>query len=362
MRYLRWRASQLGLALITSLAGTGCAPQSEEAFPVLTGDYLGQAPPGDSARLFAPDIVSNGMFNRDLAITADGNEIYWSSIVGPYTVIMMSKRVDGRWTRPSVAPFSTNPEYMNLEPHIAPDGQRFYFLSNRPHDGGPMPRDQVGHWVNQDLWVMDRVGDAWSEPRNLGTPVNSEDEEYFPSLTADGTIYFTRTPAGTQESYIYRSRFVDGRYSEPERLPDQVNSGQVQFNAFVSPDESYLIVPVFGRSDSMGGTDYYIVFRTEDDEWSQPINMGAPVNSAFGGEYSAYVTRDGEYLFFMSGRPRALGQLPDSLTLDQLQATYNAPGNGNPDIYWVSAQLIHELRAQATWFSDGRGGPPAEVP
>jgi hypothetical protein len=352
MRFFGRRALQLSLALFTSLAGTACAPGSEEGFPVLTGDYLGQAPPGDSARLFAPGIVSNGMFNRDVAMTADGNQIYWSSIVGPYTAIMTSKRVDGRWTRPRVAPFSSDPQFMNLEPHIAPDGERFYFLSNRPRDGSPMPRDQIGHWVNQDLWVMDRVDDGWSEPRNLGAPVNSDDEEYFPSLTADGTIYFTRTPAGTQESYIYRSRLVDGSYAEPERLPEQVNSGQIQFNAFVAPDESYLIVPVFGRSDSMGSTDYYIVFRNENDQWSEPINMGAPVNSSFGGEYSAYVTRDGEYLFFMSARPRALDDLPDSLTLDRLQATYNAPGNGNPDIYWVSADRIDELRAQASWAAD----------
>ncbi|NIR44884.1 MAG: hypothetical protein GWN51_10650 [Gemmatimonadetes bacterium] len=346
------RPSKLALVFLLLVAGAGCGRESEGPFPLLTGAYLGQTPPGDSARLFAPGIVSNGMFNRDLAMTPDGNEMYWSTIVGPYTVIMSSQRVDGRWTRPRVAPFSNNPEYMNLEPHIAPDGQRFYFLSNRPRGGGPMPRDQIGRWVNQDIWVMDRLEDGWGAPYNLGPPVNSEDEEYFPSVTRDGTIYFTRAPAGTQESYIYRSRRRANGYAEPERLPAQVNSGQVQFNAFVAPDESYVIVSVFGRSDSMGGTDYYIVFRSESDEWSEPINMGQPVNSSSGGEYSAFVSPDGQFLFFMSARPGPLGELPDSLTVARLERTYDGPGNGNPDIYWIGAGLIDDLRARASWGPD----------
>ncbi len=132
-------------------------------------------------------------------------------------------------------------------------------------------------------------------------------------------------------------------------MPAQVNSGQVQFNAFVAPDESYLIVSVFGRSDSMGGTDYYIVFRNDSDDWSDPVNMGEPVNSPHGGEYSAFVSRDDQFLFFMSARPGPLGELPDSLTLDHLEATYDGPGNGNPDIYWIRADLIDELRDRASW-------------
>ena len=64
------------------------------------------------------------------------------------------------------------------------------------------------------------------------------------------------------------------RVSAPEKLPPQVNSGRSQFNAFVAPDESYLIVPIEGRSDSIGGCDYYVVFRNPDDRWSEPINLG----------------------------------------------------------------------------------------
>ena len=56
----------------------GCTPGTDEAdFPELTGEYLGQTPPGDTPQLFAPGIVSTGMYARDIAMTPDGTELYY---------------------------------------------------------------------------------------------------------------------------------------------------------------------------------------------------------------------------------------------------------------------------------------------
>ena len=319
----------------------------DEEFPVLTGEYLGQTPPGATAELFAPGIVSTGMYTRDVAMMPDGSEIYFGVTFGGLTAILVTKSAGGRWTEPEVAPFSADPTFMNLEPHISPDGQKFYFLSNRPPDGSALADDEIGGWTHQDIWVMDRTEDGWGEPYNLGPPVNSDAPEFFPSVTSDGTMYFTRGVEGTQQSTIYRSRLVDGRYQEPERLGPQVNSTAAQFNAFIAPDESYIIVPVFGREDSRGGTDYYIVFRSEDDTWSEPINMGDEVNHPRGGEWSPYVSPDGKYFFFMSSRRPPPSALPESLTFDYLKEMYVTAPNGNSAIYWIDAGFIEELRATA---------------
>lgn len=329
------RSILLLLLLFTACSGSERVPQS--------GPYLGQQPPGSTPQLFAPGIVSTGLFTRDISMTPDGTAIYFSVMIGgtEYTAILVTLNVNGRWTRPAVTSFSDNPNWWDGEPCISPDGRHFYFMSNRPDTaaGESEPGDP-------DIWVMDRTEDGWEAPRNLGAPVNSLDEEYFPSVTNDGTLYFTRQEAGSPIGYIYRSRNVNGVFEAPERLPETVNAGRTQYNAFVAPDESYIIVPIYGLEDSYGATDYYISFRDSTGSWTKAVNMGAPVNSSARGEYSPYVSPDGRYFFFMSDRHVAPEPPPEQLTVDTLQDLFQSPSNGNANIYWMDAGIIERLRNQ----------------
>jgi hypothetical protein len=263
------------------------------------------------------------------------------------SVILRTKLIDGKWTKPEIVPFSADAAHQEIEPHISHDGNKLFFLSDRRPDGTALPPEERGRWAHQNLWVVDRIGDEWGDPYILGPPVDSDSSEFFPSLTRDGTIYFTRSIPETQESYIYRSRFVNGSYADAERLPRQVNSTTSQYNAFVARDESYIIVPVAGREDSHGGTDYYIVFRSEDDSWSEPINLGDRINTPQTGEFSPYVSPDGRFFFFMSSRRIPWEDLPDSVTHDYITQRYAASQNGNSDIYWVDAAFIEDLRRRA---------------
>jgi len=329
----------IGILIILIGSFSSCSQQTD--FPVLKGSYLGQKPPGKTPEVFAPGIICTGLYERDVAITPDGNEFYFGIVTGNnvYSAILVSKQLGGRWTEPEVALFSGNPKYRDMEHCIAPDGKRLYFISGRPDTlRGEIEGDR-------DIWVLDREGDGWNEPVNLGPPVNTETGEYFPSVTHDGTLYFTRDDPKTRIHYIYRARLVDGKYAEPEMLPPQVNCGRSQFNAFIAPDESYIIVPVFGREDSFGGTDYYIVYRNDKDEWSDPINMGEKIHTPSGFEWSAYVSPDGKYLFFMSTRLGSEEEIQkENWTFDRFKGFHNLPQNGNPDIYWIDAEIIEDLK------------------
>ena len=301
--------------------------------PALAGPYLDQAPPGDDPVLFAPGIVSDGLNNRDMAIMPDGSALYWSSNLRNFdvSVILVSRRTEDGWSDPEVAPFSRDPALRYLEPAIAPDGSRMFFVA-----AATGSRDN-------DIWMMERVEGGWGEPQRLEEPVNTGVSETYPSVTNDGTLYFSRAEDGSNAEHIYRARYRDGAYQHPERLPANVNSGESQFNAFVAPDESYLIVPVWGRDDSVGSVDYYVTFRTVDDEWSEPVNLGAKVNTPGGREYTPYVSPDGGYFFFMSTRSPQPAPAA-GLTLDDLRRMHAAPENGNSDIYWMNAAFIRRLR------------------
>ena len=310
-------------------------------FPVLSGPYLGQPPAVWEPTLFAPGVVSTGLGVRDVAMTPDGDELYWGVTGANYvwSTILMSRRVDGVWTEPRVASCCRSRDALHLEPHISPDGMHFFWLSTLAGPGA--------HNGGQEIWVMDREGDDWGDPYPLPEIINTAGSEYFPSTTRDGTLYFTRSPAGGGENRIWRSRRVEGIYQEPELLPEQVNCGRNRFNAFVDPDEGFLILGVGGMPDTQGGTDYYIVFRNELDQWSDPVNLGPRVNTAGSLEYSAFVSPDGDFLFFMSQRPDWNALAPGgSFDAAALRAAAGNPENGNMDIYWMRADFLEGLRPE----------------
>jgi hypothetical protein len=324
------------LALVSLLVNAGCSRKPAE--PARTA-YLGLKPPGATAVVFAPGVVSTGMDERDIAITPYGQEIYWgvSSPAHGFATVVTSKQTEAGWTPPRVAPNMNEPGMLHIEPAISPDGKRMFFTVVKP--------EADGSFRDADIWVMDRARTGWSAPARLDDAVNTDGGEFFASPTRGGTLYFTREPRDGRNPGIYRSRLVDGKYAPAERLPVQVNGGTARFNAFVDRDERFVIVPMQGMTDSVGGVDYYVVFRNDDDTWAEPINLGPQVNTPGSQEYSPYISPDGKYFFFMSARREA--KAPPRLTYKFFVDAMGRPRNGNGDIWWIDARFIEKLRPTA---------------
>jgi len=327
------------------LLSQGNPQKSPAPFPGLKGPLLGQTPPGTKAELFAPGIVSTGMTERAIAITPDGRGIYFELAFGRIATIMVTKVESGQWTEPVIAPFASDLKCFHLEPCLSADGRKILFLSNRPRRGdGPKPG-----WAYQHIWASDRNDDgSWSQPYDLGDPINSGEAEFFPSLTGDGTLYFTRSKPSGEKPAIWRSRLARGRYQPPEALPSAVNGKGSPYNAFIDPDESYLIACVDGREDSLtaGLSNYYIFFRGADDRWSEGVNLGAGVNFPGAAAMAPYVTKDGKYFFFSSTKSKLFDVFSKPVTSRMLLDYFAGPQNGGSDVYWMDASFLKKLRAE----------------
>ena len=346
MKVMRARmAAGLLVTLLTALipwAADGAAPRDD--FPVLRGPYLGQPPPGAQARLFAPGIVATGMHERDVAMTPDGRELYFGVTVGHFVTILVTRLENGRWTEPAIVPFAADLKYFYFEPCLSADGKRMLFLTNRPTQG----EEPAAGGTHQNIWAVDRGEDGrWGAPYDLGPPVNTADAEFFPSLTRDGTLYFTRSDPKFERTAILRSRLVGGRYQEPEALPAAVNGRGRPYNAFVARDESYLIASVDGRDDSRTPRlpNYYIFFRDGEGSWSEGVNLGDRANFQGAEASSSCVSPDGKYFFFSSTKAREIASSPEKpATSRTLREYFAAPQNGNSDIYWIEASWLETLR------------------
>jgi hypothetical protein len=312
--------------------------------PNLNLPYLGQKPPGMTPELFAPDIIATGYYERDITISADGTEIFYGILTGQHVTILYTRLAGGKWTEPEIAPFAHNSQYFFLEPCFSPDGRTVYFLSTKPPDG----KEPKPGWAYQNIWASNKKSDGtWGEIYNPDTALNRPNSQFYPSLTKTGTLYFTRSDEKTGKSEILRARENGNRYDTPELLPTVVNGNGNIFNAFISPDESFLIGCVENKNNEInpGFSNYYIFFRDSNDNWSDGISFGPEINIKGSNAISASVSPDGKYLFFSARTiSERMKEISLKNTLGSIKEYLNNPQNGNYDIYWVSTGVIEALR------------------
>lgn len=242
-----------------------------------------------------------------------------------------------------------NSEYQEVRPLISADGMTLYFC-RRNH-----PENQGGSRDVQDIWVSHFIDGAWSQPKNLGTPINNKKANTLCSITADGSYALLLdgykkvktplaqaydSPAGwgapgevdiqgfanlsSYYDFYYQEQSMvllmaiddgqgsgkqdlhvsfkqkDGSYSRPRNLGREINSSKADFAPFLAADGKTLYFASFGH-EGLGGSDLYVTQRLDDSwkRWSEPKNLGPGINSEQDENYLS-VTGDFSYIYFES--------------------------------------------------------------
>ncbi len=291
---------------------------------------LDQAPL--QAELLGDGVVSTGMNERDFAISPDGKELYYT-ISTPQstvqTIVWMKKNSQGKWSAPEVVPFAGI--YSDLEPAFSTDGKRLYFSSNRPVTGSD-PKDF-------DIWVVERNHAGWGEPKNLGAPVNTPADEFYPSVARNGNLYFTATYAqGPGKEDIYLAAWTNNQFNKPVALDTAVNSKLYEFNAFIDPDEKFILFTSFGRKDDTGRGDLYISIKNNAGQWGIAKNLKLINSTKL--DYCPYVSPDKKALFFTSERSQLPVRFEEAATYKKIKAVNEQAMNGTGNIYWISLEAV----------------------
>lgn len=163
------------------------------------------------------------------------------------------------------------------------------------------------HRQGCDLYKVDRdLGNmAWRNLRSLGETVNDPAWDSQPCLSLDGNeLFFASHRSGNSDLYhCYRDG--NGHWSEPENLGPVINTKGTEMAPFIHPDGRTL----YFSSDThigMGGYDLFVSRRNEKGEWSEPVNLGYPINTP-GDEINFIVAADGHTALISSIREGGYG-------------------------------------------------------
>ena len=217
-----------------------------------------------------PDNDYNGV------ISANGKMMVWVNTKTFYEAVYMSTREGTNWSVPVL-----------ITPQIVSDGD--LFPTGLSADGTTLlmvKRDRRG---NSDIWYSRFDGMLWSPAQALHGEINTNSEEDHASFSPDGErIYLSsdrRGGAGGLDIF-YSDRQPDGQWGEPVNMGDQINTDKDETSAYITPDGKRFIFSSRGHFN-MGGFDIFRCELQDDGTWSQPTNIGYPINTT--GDNSYYV-------------------------------------------------------------------------
>jgi outer membrane protein OmpA-like peptidoglycan-associated protein len=264
--------------------------------------------------------------------------------------LFVSHLIDNQWSEPQPLAFSDFPQ--DVDPgaaFISADGKKLYLT------GCGWSRDS-----SCDIYVSEWKDNRWAMPRPLSAGINTRNWESQPCVSSDGKeLYFVSRRSGQAD--IYRSvRNADGIWSEPQNLGEPINTKGTEMAPFLHPDGHTL----YFSSDThigMGGFDLFMSRRGDDGQWQEPVNLGFPINTS-GDEINFFVAADGKTAFISSQREGGRGgydmytfELPEEIRPDSANylATVDvvelAPGDAvilqNIQFEYNSAALTEDSEA-----------------
>ncbi|MBS1531561.1 MAG: PD40 domain-containing protein [Bacteroidetes bacterium] len=270
------------IPLLISLMGLTGNLTAQTRFLTSRNAYLGQTPPTDTPKKFAPGLLAGkGEFSANrTAISNDGTEIYyctnttWKNIKD---LKVKYFRYDGKkWTGPTIL----NNELG--ETSLSPDNNTLYFCS-----------DKAANIVYQSK----RTPTGWSAPTEY-TERNYVIYDFMP--TASGRKYLASNGTWGTPNDINAWRFSVMPAAEQDTtiqsLGYPLNSSGFNGDFFVAMDESYMIIST--NETPNFECELYISFHKKDNTWTTPKSLGSLINDGLAHRYGQYVSPDGKYLFY----------------------------------------------------------------
>ena len=285
----------------------------------------------DDVELFSPDFISTGLYERDMAISPDGNELIYT--IGNYDQslrsLVMLKKEGEQWSDKQL--LSISGRYNDIEPFYSFDGNQLYFASDRPMDADTTRTDY-------NIWVSSRIDNSWSEPEPLDTIINTKGDEFYPSLSKYGNLFFTATRNdGIGREDIFISKATNGTFEKPVVLDSMINTAVFEFNAYINPEEDLLIFSSYGREDGLGGGDLYYSQKDDNDHWTASKHLGNAINSDKL-DFCPFIDYANGNFYFSSTTSDANKNKLE--TVEAFKDFANKPLNGMGNIYRISLERL----------------------
>lgn len=197
-----------------------------------------------------------------------------------------------------------NSKYDDYVPLISADEGSMYFTSRRPESTGKK-LDQTGRFF-EDIYYSKKSSSNWEKPIQMNSEINTETNDACAGLSPDGQVLFIfRTNPDLLSGNLYECRMGLNEWETPKKLPDNINSTYVETSASITANDKILYFSS-NREGGFGGKDIYKVERLPNGIWGKAQNLGPTINTE-SDEDAPFIHSDGKTLYFSSTGHQNMG-------------------------------------------------------
>ena len=210
-----------------------------------------------------------------------------------------------------------NTEYPEYAPLIPAD-EKFMLFTSRRKNNVWQQKDINGEYY-EDIYMSEKKGNVWQTPVMLDTVINTAVHDACTGLSANGEkMLMYRTSKDLKSGDIYESNLFNGKWSKPTILGSNVNSPYLESSACYSADGNIIFFSS-NRPGGFGGKDLYMARKLDNGKWGVPYNLGPTINTEYN-EDAPYVNPEGNTLYFSSEGHKNMGGY------DVFKSTFNEAG------------------------------------
>lgn len=306
-------------AYATTSSGTSYGTQKsfktkDENLLNLSGAYLGQTPPGNTIKRFAPSshfvADASWWWHGAPVFSPDGNTMLFVKYMGDHTgtEVWFTEVSEGKWTIPQkfagITGKANNPRFIGKDTLV--------YMGFTTNGTSVAPAG---------LHRIYKTGNSWSSPEKINLPIPAGYSiSWGYEIGKNKDVYIGLMKNGNNnDSEIFVMKYVNGQYQAGQIIPE-LNSAATDFPEYIDPNEAFIIISS-KRTGSLGLHDMYISHKNNDGTWTTPKTLGPTINNTHE-DVSGHISPDGKYFFFNTGRSGDI--------------SYNT--------YWIDANVVKSIK------------------
>lgn len=171
-----------------------------------------------------------------------------------------------------------NSKYDDYNPVLHPNQDRLYFTSRRETEKKDK-RYEADNKYFENIFVSSQAGELWRKPKMIEKKLDSKNNESVVAISADGNrIYLYNGEENGGDILV--SELKNGNWKSPKKISGKILSKSKETTLTFSPDGKEMFF-VSNQEGTIGGMDIFYSKLNEKEKWTEPINMGAAINTVY---------------------------------------------------------------------------------